>query len=851
MQKYLTIHGHFYQPPRENPWTEAIEQQPSAHPEHDWNEKINAECYYPNGYSRILDAQNRITEIVNNYSQINFNFGPTLLSWLETHAPEVYARILEADREVAERNDGHGPAIAQAYNHIILPLAPPDDQRTQIIWGVADFRHRFRREPESIWLPETALNQTTLNLLTEFGFKYIILSPYQALRVRPLAGHDSDWIAVENGTIDVRQPYRCFARDPDGEKIPERFIDIFFYHGELARGISFEHLLHDARHLADRLESSYGDGLPEALISIATDGETYGHHERFGDMALAFLLHVEAPARQIRPITYGAYLAKHPPAWEVELKPGPNGEGTSWSCAHGVGRWYRNCGCHTGGELHWNQEWRGPLRQALDHLRNELRKITASFEGDLFCDALAARNDYIEVILDRSPERIEAFLQKHLLQPLSPASRQQAIAIMEMERQLQLMYTSCGWFFSELSGIETVQIIRYAARAIQIAEHLTGAVYEDRFLEDLKKAKSNLPRFKDGAGVYQMLVKPSIISFDKVVNHFAITSKLGVIEQNDDRYRAYIYEIQHLDRHEIEKEGSTCLVGAVRIHSTITLREEEFGYLLIQADGAEKIRCAVRSLSTGWEYASAKERVLQTFPTVQNQELDSLMKLWGGAVYSLSDLFYDERQKVADTLIRQQLMDIAACAEEIYTRSQPLIAILSSLGLPLPDEIIQPVKITLSNIILNEITRVQDEADLPQYEKALQAAHTAQQMGIELRTEKASAIFQRILEQQLRDVIATFSLQNTVRLSNLIEIADRLALKLHLTPLQNYLYTILCDHVNPAIEKLVQGEGGSELYETVSHVLRIAYKLNFSIAPYKERLKGYEQPLSQDPTYWP
>ncbi|RME02173.1 MAG: DUF3536 domain-containing protein, partial [Calditrichaeota bacterium] len=384
MKKYLTVHGHFYQPPRENPWTESIERQSSANPYHDWNERITHECYFPNGYSRILDVSNRIVNIINNYAAINFNFGPTLLSWLETHAPEVYSRILQADKESLSHYSGHGSAIAQAYNHIIMPLANVRDQHTQILWGIADFRHRFKRDPESIWLPETAINQQTLNLLTEYNFRYIILSPYQARRIRPLGSDENAWKSVEAGDIDVRQPYRCYARDEAGKPIPNRYIDIFFYHGELSRGISFENLLRNASHLAERIEHAFGHGKGDKLISIATDGETYGHHERYGDMGLAYLLNVEASMRRLTPVNFAAYLETHPPTYEVELKSGPNGEGTAWSCAHGVGRWYRDCGCKTGGDYRWNQAWRTPLRQALDHLRDRLADFTEEIGQELF-----------------------------------------------------------------------------------------------------------------------------------------------------------------------------------------------------------------------------------------------------------------------------------------------------------------------------------------------------------------------------------------------------------------------------------------------------------------------------------
>lgn len=851
MKKYLTIHGHFYQPPRENPWTEAIDRQPSAYPEHDWNEKINAECYFPNGFSRILDSHNRITEIVNNYSKINFNFGPTLLSWLEVHAPAVYQRILQADQEGAAQNNGHGPAIAQAYNHIIMPLAPVEDQHTQIRWGIADFRYRFKREPESIWLPETAINQTTLNILTEYPFKYIILSPYQALRIRSFNDGANDWHTVGDGGIDSRRAYRCFARDENGEKIADRFIDIFFYNGRLARAISFEHLLHDAKNFALDVDGAFGAEDGAQLVSIATDGETYGHHERFGDMALAFLLHVETSERDITPITYGAFLEEHPPEFEVELKTGPDGEGTAWSCAHGVGRWYRDCGCHTGGELHWNQAWRLPLRQALDNLRDELRKLTFSLGDEMFKNTAEARDEYIQVILDGSEASALQFIEKHAAHPLSETEKQSAVALMEIERQIQLMYTSCGWFFNELSGIETVQIIKYAARAIQIAESISGRNFEDRFLNDLKQAKSNSPEFRDGEWIYQNLVKSSVVSFSKVVGHFAICTALNVIKNNKKEHKVYIYDLEKLDYQLAEQAHQQLHIGKIRVCSKRTFRTETIGYALLQNDSIENVKCATKFLQHDGEYEVAKNKLLEQFAE-NNGDFDAAhLKEWGDELFSLGDIFYDERQSVAETIVRNQLREVATCAEEIFDKSRGIIAILSDLGLPLPEEIVQPAKITLSNIILTEVAKLRYGSDVAQYEKAITAAQAARKMQISLNTEKAARIFQNKLERKFVSLQKNFQYEEVQNLTNLIELADRLQLKLHYSPIQNHLYSILQQHVNPAIAKMVQHEGDDELYQAVNSLLRIAYRMNFDITDYKDRLKSFEQPMSQDPSYWP
>ncbi len=480
----LIIHGHFYQPPRENPWTGEIETQPSAAPFHDWNERIHAECYRPNGFARLGSAE------INNYANISFNFGPTLMSWLQTHHAETYERVLLADRESAAKRDGHGNAIAQAYGHAILPLCNERDQLTQVVWGIADFQYRFGREPESMWLPETACNDQTLALLIDQGLRFVILAPDQAKRVK--AKNEATWHDVGQGRVDTSQPYRF--RHPDGS---DRSLAIFFYHGPLARSIAFEGALSSSQGLVDRFIRVAQTG---GLVNVATDGETYGHHFKFGDICLAHALEVEAKQAGLGITNYAAYLDHHAPEWEVEIDNGPLGEGTSWSCAHGVGRWTRDCGCHTGGEPGWNQAWRMPLRQALNFLRDETQRNFAELGRTLFQDPWQARNDYIRVILDRS--YWEGFLRQHEHHSLSDTESTMALKLLEIQRNALLMFTSCGWFFSDLAGIETVQILRYAARAVELQEEIGIAVPGDEFLQLLAEAKSNRPELGDGADIY-------------------------------------------------------------------------------------------------------------------------------------------------------------------------------------------------------------------------------------------------------------------------------------------------------------------------------------------------------------
>ena len=506
----LCIHGHFYQPPRENPWTGKIETQPSAVPYHDWNERIYHECYLSNTEAKILDKKGKVVEVVNNFEKMSFNVGPTLLSWLEAKHPKTYQKILEADKISQSVYKGHGNAIAQIYNHMIMPLANARDQITQLKWGIYEFKYRFQRDPEGIWLPETACNEKTLEILADEGIKFTILAPGQAKAVKNLKG--TSWHDVSSGIIDPRFPYRLFVKGD-----PDKFIDLFFYDGPIAKELAFGNLAFDAIHFADALDQAMAKRETRAqLIHLATDGETFGHHKAFGERALAYLLNEAAPKRGYRIVNYGEFLESHPPRFEVSIQEGEDGDGTSWSCAHGVKRWKEHCGCHAGGPSEWTQRWRKPLRESLDWLRDELAKVFESYGGHLFKNVWEARNDYIKLILNHSSKTQWEFFEQHASKVLSDGEVILSLQLLEMERYAMLMYTSCGWFFNDISGIETVQILQYAARAIELVEQIAHQSFEKEFMERLAEAKSNVPEFKTGRGVYKKLVKPaSVLSSHK------------------------------------------------------------------------------------------------------------------------------------------------------------------------------------------------------------------------------------------------------------------------------------------------------------------------------------------------
>jgi alpha-amylase/alpha-mannosidase (GH57 family) len=517
--KALIVHGHFYQPPRENPWTGEVEPEPGAAPFHDWNERIHFECYRANAFVRAGDPGPN-ERFINNYAHISFNFGPTLLSWLEQHHAYSYARIREADQESLRTHNGHGNAIAQAYGHAILPLCNERDLRTQIRWGVADFRYRFGREPEALWLPETACNDQVMTALIDEGLRYVILAPHQAARVRVPASDGADsplseWHKVDENTVNPAVAYRYVSGDDR-----KGSIAVFFYDGATSRAIAFEKQLASSRELIDGFTRA-SSGVD--MINVATDGETYGHHFKFGDLCLAHALTAEAPSRGFEITNYGEFLDHNPPCFDIELNNGPRGEGTSWSCMHGLDRWTRDCGCHTGGEPTWTQSWRTPLRAALNSLRDENIPYFESTRNDLFMSPWVARDESISLILDKRASR-EEFLIGQAGRQLSPEAQARALTYLELQRMLLLMYTSCGWFFNDISGIETIQILKYAARAIDLMDQLGLPSVRDQFLEMLAEAQSNRAGMGSGADIYRCLVEPVNPKKERAVNGLTVAS---------------------------------------------------------------------------------------------------------------------------------------------------------------------------------------------------------------------------------------------------------------------------------------------------------------------------------------
>jgi len=709
-ERYVCVHGHFYQPPRENPWLETVEVQDSAAPYHDWNERITAECYAPNGASRITDTENKIIRIMNNYARISYNFGPTLLSWLNDKAPRAYRMILDADKTSAQRYSGHGSAIAQVYNHIIMPLASTRDALTQIRWGIADFEYRFHRKPEGMWLAETAANRHVLDLMAQEGIKFTILAPHQCARVRPLPAKPGDpefpWSDTPNATADPTRPY--LIQLDEG-----RSITVFFYDGPNSRAIAFEGLLNSGEDFGRRLLTGFHPpaSTDKAQLShVATDGESYGHHHKHGEMALSYAMHWIEDEHHAKLTNYGEFLEKFPPLWEAEVV-----EDTSWSCAHGVERWRSNCGCN-GGKPGWNQEWRAPLRESLDYLRDATAPLAEQLSASLFKDLWAARDAYIQLILDRSPDRVKAFFDAHQTHPLSDAERVTALELLELERHTQLMYTSCGWFFDEVSGIETVQVIAYAGRVLQLSAKLfgePGATLETGFLDILKKAISNVPELSDGAEVYRRFVTNMKIGLEQVGAHYAISS---IFRSYPEQGEIFCFDV-HRESHEVYTSGrGRVALGRALVDSRVTQEAEDICFAVLHL-GDQNLSAAVK------RYDSSNTEEVEAFKTfsadvgaaMRRANLAEVIRLidriFGQMGYSLISLFADEQHRIIQTILNQTLTEMEDSLRKIYEDHASLLDFLTETGMAPPPALEVAANYAINSSIRRSLEAVTFDAE--------------------------------------------------------------------------------------------------------------------------------------------
>ncbi|MFQ5889060.1 MAG: DUF3536 domain-containing protein [Gemmatimonadota bacterium] len=805
--RFLCIHGHFYQPPRENPWLEAIERQDSARPYHDWNERITAECYEPNAVARILNRQGRIVRLLNNYSRISFNFGPTLLAWLEGRAPATYAAILAADGQSVMRFGGHGSAIAQPYNHMILPLATPRDRRTQVAWGVRDFERRFGRRPEGMWLPETAVDLDTLEALAERGILFTILAPHQATRMRPMG--EGSWKRVGGGELDTMRPYTQSL--PSG-----RAIRLLFYDASLSTAVAFERLLDDGERFADRLLGAFDGTAGETrLLHLAADGETYGHHHRHGEMALAYALRRLGEEPGLRLTNYSEFLAAHPPAYEVEIA-----ENTSWSCGHGIQRWREDCGCCTGAHPGWSQAWRAPLRAALDWLRDSLCGPFEEGAGSLLQDAWAARDAYIDVVLDRSDEGLERFFSEHGRAPSTPAERTAALKLLELQRHAMLMYTSCGWFFDDLGGIESIQVLRYAARAIQLADELFGTRLESGFLERLSDARSNDPELGDGRRIYELRVRPAMLDLRSVAAHHGAGSLFGGF---GPRLTGEAFHVERSERRSARIAGARLETGRLRVMSRVTREEESFRFAalyhgghqltggLVDVGDSEAFRRLVDDLEEALErgdLATAVRRLEAGFPLQP---------------FSLATLLPDAQRFIVTRILEAHLARDAAIYRRVYEEDAPLMRIVTALGVSLP----RAFRLAAEFVLNTELRRaLHGDASDPDRAAALLAE--ARDAGIALDEAELAFALRRTLEDLAGRLTGDPSdLLWLDRLLAYLEVEEALPFPVEVWRVQNRLYRLAETRFSEA-RRLAEG-GDKEAARWVERITRLAERLGLAI----------------------
>ena len=777
---FVCIHGHFYQPPRENPWLETVETQDSAAPYHDWNERVCAECYATNGAARTVNHKNQIIRIVNNYSRISFDFGPTLMSWLKENASRTYRMILDGEARSRKSFRGHSSAMAQVYNHVIMPLANQRDRITQIRWGIADYMSHYGAPPEGMWLAETAASTDVLELLAQHGIKFTLLAPHQCKRIRQLktdaSGAEGVWTTPLGNSVDTTRPY--LVRFESGVSIA-----VFFYDGATSRAIAFEGLLNSGESLAARLKAGFKDGSQAQLASVATDGESYGHHHRHGEMALSYAVRLLEQDHAVALTNFANFLEQFPPEYECEIV-----DDTSWSCGHGVERWRSNCGCSSG-KPGWNQAWRGPLRQALDELRDAIAPLTEKEGAELFKDVWAARDGYIDVILDRHGETHDRFLKEHESHALDQTERVRALQLMEMQRHAQLMYTSCGWFFDDISGIETVQVIAYAARVLQLAQELFGeraADLEPALITRLEEAKSNVPSAVDGAHIYKEKIESLELGLEQVAAHYAISS---VFSSFADETELFCFRVRRISYDVYNSGRGRLALGRVHITSAITGDALSYSFAVLHF-GDQNITAAVKL------YAEGDSPEFETFANeaaehVQKADFPEVIRLidryYGHVDYSLTSLFTDEQRRILQLILNSTLWDIENSLTNIYEDHASLLHYLSRARLPKP-----PALALAAGFAINAGLRRALEAEPVDQAQVRSFLQLGKSDKVPLETTTLSYIADQRMKRTMVELqMSAGSLEMLDRALGLARTLVELPFELNLWQAQNIWYEIL------------------------------------------------------------
>ncbi len=779
---YFTIHGHFYQPPRENPWTGVIENQPSARPHHDWNDRIASQCYSPNSASRILSPNGRIVDIVNNYDFMSFNMGPTLMGWIRTNTPDTYKRIQEADKRSIERL-GHGNAIAQVYNHIIMPLASAEDKKTQIHWGIEDFKTHFGRMPEAMWLAETAINFETVVELIKAGIKYTILSPTQADSFRKLG--DEQWIGCSNTDIDTTRPYRIFPRDKEGNLVCDGYLDVFFYNPWLSSAVGFEHLLRDAGTFGNKIKSAWDENREDAqLVSIGTDGESYGHHEPFGDMCAAWLYNHYAPENNMVPVNYGWFLEKFPPVHEVMLK-NFYSEGCAWSCAHGVGRWYRDCGCSTGGGPDWNQKWRGPLRDAMNHLKKLADDVfVREFAKISKIDPWDARNNYVQaLVVPEDKSRLQAFLNDTLKNPEKEELCARAVRLLEIQKFCLFSYTSCGWFFNDIEGLEPVQNMRYALRAMELLEPFLPRDHHIRnqFLSILGRATSNEHKW-NGAEVFTRYAEEQVPVVVKEMAERAAIFHLGLEDGYDNKdNRITATKIASRRRQTLVRaEYNDKVIGEKRVATVLVITDQLGRINIVVSDGENE--------ENGLKFVEN--------PNMSTEELESENPT--SYVVRMRDLMSDSLRRINQITTRKNLTSITESFSDFALSHGLSIDSLADPDHTLPDTLRKILSLEINSKIHNLALRLLENNDKAIFEEINGLIDEAKRLDTTFSFGGTGRIFYAKLNELIEAVSVKYSKASVNHITSLITVADWLQLGIDKTSLENKVFPFYKEYIkNP------------------------------------------------------
>ncbi|MGH9266558.1 MAG: DUF3536 domain-containing protein [Acidimicrobiales bacterium] len=717
----LVLHGHFYQPPRENPWTDEAGRQPSAAPFRDWNERIAVEAYRPNAFARIVDDRGRVIDIVNNFAAMSFDIGPTLSAWLVERHPEVWRRVVDGDGQAKG-------AIAQTFFHTILPLDLERDVRTEIRWGLAEFAHRFGRPAAGLWLPETAVSEAVLAVVAEEGVASTILAPQQAHRTRVLAG--GHWQEMGGGALDTRRPFRW--EHPSGNGLG---VDIFFYDGRLSHALAFEMAGLSSEELVDRAHGAAGG---EGVAVLAADGETFGHHHPYGERLIAYALAVEAPRRGIDPLNLAEARRRFRPTHRVQVRE------SAWSCAHGVGRWARDCGCSTGGEPGWDQRWREPLRRALDLLRDAVDEAFERRGATVMSDPWAARDAYVAVVigaLDR-----ERFVAEHVTgDPVT------ALALLEAQRQRLAMYTSCAWFFNDLAGIETVQVLRHAACAMDRMAEAGEAMPVEAFLHELEAAVSNVAAEGTGRDIWERNVVPARVDAERAVAHLAMAE---LLERRGPSTRVAGFDVSVAAHEHHDGGGLALCFGRVTLAHLRTGRRTDHAYAALHLGGLEVLG-ATRPPDEGRDRAGFDE-LRAAFAS--HAPVTTLLRLlgahFGPKEFGLDAVLPDEAEEILAGAAAAVGERYAAAFDRLFSDHRRALVALASAGYPLPRLLRAPAELSLARRLETEVAAQRGSTDAARYSVAAAVAREARASGFAIDTPEARAAVERLVLDAARQAAA-------------------------------------------------------------------------------------------------